>query len=109
MLFYVWIIQVFLKVLPKRNPEVSRADYVRAIVAPNLIKILRVFIRDTARIGDIIDVDSGAPSVCFETKDGVGDVIVALAQFIRWKSASKLIKRLADIIVLKPQVATGAE
>ena len=110
MLFYVWPIQMFfLKVLPKRNPEVSRADHARAIPTPNLIKILRVLIRNPTRIGDIIDVDSGAPAVCFKSEDGVRYVIVALTQFIRRKSAGQLIIRLAHIIVLQPQIAAGTK
>ena len=110
MLFYAWTGQVvFLKVLPKRNSEVSWADYARAIPPPNLIKILRVLVGNSAGIGNVIDVNSGAPAVGFKAEDGVCYVIVALTQFIRRKPACELIIRLAHIIVLKPQIATGTE
>ena len=98
-----------LKVLSKRNTEVSWADYARAIPPPNLIKILRVLVGNSAGIGNVVDVDSGAPAVGFKAEDGVRYVIVALTQFIRRKPACELIIRLAHIIVLKPQIASGAE
>ena len=110
MLFYAWTVQVLsLKVLSKRNTEVSWADYARAVVAPNLIKILRVLVGNSARIGNIVDIDSGAPAVGFKGEDGVRYVVVALTQLIRWKPACELIIRLAHIIVLKPQIASGAQ
>ena len=81
MLFYAWTVQVLsLKVLSKRNTEVSWADYARAVVAPNLIKILRVLVGNSARIGNIVDIDSGAPAVGFKAEDGVRYVVVALTQ-----------------------------
>ena len=98
-----------LKVLSKRNTEVSWADYARAITPPNLIKILRVLVGNSAGIGNVSDVNSGAPAVGCKAEDGVRYVIVALTQFIRRKPACELIKRLAHIIVLKPQIATGTE
>ena len=70
---------------------------------------MRVLVRDAARIGNITDVDSGAPAVCFKREDGVRHVIVTLTQFIRRKSAGELIIRLAHIIVLKAQIATGTQ
>ena len=99
----------FYKYFLKETPKFLGRITLELFPPPNLIKILRVLVGNSAGIGNVIDVNSGAPAVGFKAEDGVRYVIVALTQFIRRKPACELIIRLAHIIVLKPQIATGTE
>ena len=69
-----------LEVAPEGDSEVSWSNDVGAISSPDLVEVLRVLVRNSALIRQVIHEDLGSPILHLDTKNRIRHGVIALSE-----------------------------